>query len=47
MKSKMKLFFKKLKHKLVGLRFVGGALAGIWWIGVYVHQAWELVHRYA
>lgn len=39
-------YFKKFKRKFAWLGVIGGALSGMWWIGVYVHQGWELAHRY-
>lgn len=39
-------YFKKFKRKFAWLGVVSGVLSGMWWIGVYVHQGWELVHRY-
>lgn len=39
-------YFKKFKRKFAWVGVVGGVLSGMWWIGVYVRQGWELVHRY-
>jgi apolipoprotein N-acyltransferase len=38
--------FKKFKRVSAWVGAVGAVLSGVWWIGVYVHQGWELVNRY-
>ena len=41
----MKLF-KKIMRKLAWLGILGRTLSGMWWIGMFLHQGWELVNRY-
>lgn len=39
-------YFKKFKRKFAWLGAVSNVLSSVWWIGVYMHLGWELVHRY-
>lgn len=39
-------YFKKFKRVSAVVGAVGAVLSGLWWIGVYLEQGWELVQRF-